>query len=214
LRDRVGEAKGRGLGDGVTRLATVESYLARLPGGMHAYPECMHQGEALSIWLRGSPTSALVERLPHEAGALLSSADHLPVWIPEVHATVLYLAIREAHFPDDAAFLAHAREVNRRLLDTPTNRVLFWVVSPRDMLRAAGPRWSTLHRGSSVNVRIRGDSSAEVELGFPAHLLPEIVLRGNATGFAAALERTGACEVVVEVREVESTRARFRADWR
>lgn len=199
---------------GTMRLETVESYLARLPGGIHAYPECSHKGDALSLWLRGSPTSGLMELLPREAAAVLASANNLPAWVPEVHATVLYLAIREAHFADDAAFLDHARIRNRALLDTPTNRVLFWVVSPRDMLRAAGPRWNNLHRGSTVNVRIRGDSSAEVDLTFPAHLLPEVVLRGNAVGFAIALEKTGASEVVVEVREVEPTRARFRADWR
>jgi hypothetical protein len=199
---------------GMTTLATVENYLARLPGGIQAYPECRHKGDALSLWLRTSPTSGVTERVPPEAAAVLASASHLPVWVPEVHASVLYLAIRDVHFADDGAFLLHAIECNRKLLDTPTNRVLFWVVSPKDMLRAAGSRWGSFHRGSTLSVRIRGDTSAELELGFPPHLLPEIVLRGNGTGFAAALETAGARDVVVDMIDVEPTRARFRGSWR
>lgn len=199
---------------GMTTLATVENYLARLPGGIQAYPECNQKGDALSLWLRDSPTSGLIERLPPEAAAVLGSVAHLPVWVPDVHASVLYLAIREVHFADDAAFLAHAKVRNRALLDTPTNRILFWVVSPKDLLRAAGLRWGSFHRGSTLTVRIRGDSSAEFELGFPPHLLPEIVLLGNGTGIAAALEGAGARDVVIEMTDVAPTRARFRASWR
>jgi hypothetical protein len=198
----------------MARLATVEHYLVSLPGGIGAYPDCAHNGPALALWLKGSLTSDLAERLPAEAAALLESARAAPAWVPEVYASVLYLAIREVHFADDAAFLAHASARNRALLETPTNRLLFWVASPKDILRAAGLRWSTLHRGSSVRVRIRSDTSAEVELRFPPHLFPEIVLRGTGTGFAVALENAGARDVVGDLQSVEPTRAVFAARWR
>jgi hypothetical protein len=164
--------------------------------------------------LQRSPTWGLAERLPAQTAAFLGSANEVPTWVPEVHATVLYLAIREAHFADDDAFLAHASACNRAVLETPTNRVLFWVATPRGILRGASLRWSALHRGSSVDVRIRSDVSADLELRFPLNLFPEIVLRGLATGFAAALENAGARNLVLDLRVVESTRARFTARWR
>jgi hypothetical protein len=134
--------------------------------------------------------------------------------VPEVYANVLYLAIREVHFADDASFLAHSSARNRALLETPMNRVLFWVARPKDMLRAAGLRWGTLHRGSSIRVRIRNETSAEMELRFPPYLFPEIVLRGTGTGFAVALENSGARDVVGDLQSLEPTRALFAAQWR
>ena len=48
---------------------------------------------------------------------------------------------------------------------------------------------------------------------FPAHLFPEIVLRGSATGFVAALENAGARHVELTLQHVEATRARFLGRW-
>ena len=194
-------------------LATVESYLASLPGGLDAYPESAHKGETLGLWLRRSPTRGLAERLPAPLAPLLAEGATMPAWVPEVHATSLYLAIREAHFADDEAFVAHAYACNRAVLDTPTNRVLFWVAAPRAILRAAALRWNALHRGSSLDVRIRNDTSAEVAMTFPAGLFPEIVLRGTATGFAAALENAGARDVLMTLDGLTPTRARFSGKW-
>lgn len=195
-------------------LASVEGYLALLPGGIDAYPECVHKGEPLALWLRQSPTAGLAKRIPAEAAALLAAADGMPTWVPEVHAAVVYLAIREAHFADDAAFLAHARECNRAVLETPLNRIVFWVASPRAILRAGPIRWGALHRGSSIEVRMRGEHTADAAVTFPPHLFPEVVLRGNGTGFAAAIENAGGKDVVLDLREFEPTRAVFSATWR
>jgi hypothetical protein len=195
-------------------LPMVERYFASLPGGASAYPECAHKGETLAMWLSRSPTDGLAERLPAPIASLLDARRPFPAWVPEVHASALYLAIREAHFADDDAFVAHARACNRAVLDTPTNRVLFWVAAPRAILRAASVRWGALHRGSSIEVRITGDTSADLLMTFPPHVFPEIVLRGVATGFTAALENAGARGLVMEVVAVETTRAWFSARWR
>lgn len=195
------------------RLAAVERYLASLPGGIAAHPECAHEGDSLSVWLQRSPTSGLEELLPPEPAALLASKHHLPAWVSDVHATVLYLAIREARFEDDTAFLAHARECNRAVLETPLNRILFCLASPKAILRGASVRWGALHRGSATDIRFPNDNSAEAELIFPIHLFPEIVLRGTATGIAAAVEKAGGRDVVVDLRSVEPRRAHFAIRW-
>jgi hypothetical protein len=75
------------------------------------------------------------------------------------------------------------------------------------------PRWSAIHRGGSVNLRIRGETSAELELGFPPHLFPDIVLLAMKTGFVAVLENAGALNVAIDLHAVEPTRAIFLARW-
>jgi hypothetical protein len=194
-------------------LRSVEAYLATLPGGVAAYPERAHKGESLSVWLQRSRAPGLAAAVPIQVAPLLDPERPFPAWVPEVHANVLYLAIREARFADDDAFLAHARACNRAVLQTPTNRVLFWALAPRAILRAAGLRWSSLHRGTSIDVRVASDTSAQLVLDYPPRLFPEIVLRGTATGFAVALENAGARDVRLELRECGETRALFEGRW-
>jgi hypothetical protein len=191
---------------------SVEDYLASIPGGIDGYPDCLHKGEPFAAWLDRSPTQRLRECIPVQAARWLA-ADKLPTWVPEVHATVTYLALREVYFTSDAAFLEHARICNEAVLDTPTNRVLFWAASPRAILRGSAHRWGTLHRGSSMSIRTPDDKSAELTLEFAPGLLPEIVLRGNAVGIALALERTGGRGVEVHLRSATATRAVFEARW-
>jgi hypothetical protein len=195
------------------RLNLVEDYLAAVPGGIDAYPECLHRGEPLAQWLKHSPTAGLPERLPAPAAALLQRDGRMPNWVPEVQATVIYLAIRELHFPDDAAFLELARRCNLAVLETPTNRLLMWAASPRAIVRGSSLRWTSLHRGSTLEARMPDERSAEVTLVFPPRLLPEIVLRGNGVGIKMALERAGACDVEVDLHAVEPSRAVFHARW-
>lgn len=194
-------------------MVSVRTYLATLPEGVRSYPGCRHKGEPLSVWLRRSCTDGIARVLPPEILPLLDPGRPFPEWVPEVHATALYLAIREVHFPDDAAFVDHARQCNEAVLQTPSNRLLFWVAAPRAILRAAGLRWGTLHQGSSVEVRMARDTSADAILSFPPRMFPEIVLLGMATGFAAALENAGGRDVQVRMRRADATSARFEARW-
>ena len=195
------------------KLPTVEAYLASLPGGIDAYPDCMHKGDILQVWLKNSPTGGLAERLPGPLARYVARGASVPPWVPEVHACALYLAIRAVHFADDGAFLSHAYECNRAVLDTPSNRILFWVATPSAILRGAGLRWGHLHRGTSLDIRIRSEGAGDLSLSYPAGLLPEIVLLGNATGFAAALENAGAKAVQVKLVEHLPTQARFTGLW-
>jgi hypothetical protein len=200
-------------GTAATATASIEAYLASLPRGIGSYPECLHKGETLGVWLQRSPTRDVARLVPPQVAALLDRDRPAPPWVPHVHANMLYLAIRQAHFADDAAFLAHAHECNRAVLDTPSNRVVFWVAGPRSILRGTGLRWRSLHRGSALEVRVARDNSADVVLSFPRGLFPELVLRGVATAFAAALENAGAHDVEVQLRAAEPTRAFFTGRW-
>lgn len=166
------------------------------------------------MWLRRSPTRDLARLVPPQAAVLLDRNRPIPNWVPDVHANVLYLAMRQVHFADDAAFLAHAREVNQAVLETPANRVLFWAASPRGMMRAVGVRWGSLHRGSTLEVRAARDLSVDAAMSFPRALYPELILRANATGFALVLENAGARDVEMQLRSVAPTHALFTGRWR
>ena len=193
---------------------SVEMYLASLPRGLASYPECAFKGDSLDAWLRQTPTHHVARLVSPQLAALLDRDRPIPTWVPEVQVNALYLAIRDAHFADDAAYLAHARESNRAVLDTPFNRVIFWAASPRAILRSAELRWGSLHRGSAIEVRSARDSSVEINLSFPRGLFPELVLRATASGIAVALGNTGARDVEVHLRAVEPTCALFAARWR
>src|SRR5215469_9981046 len=130
-------------GTATTATPSIETYLASLPRGLSSYPECQHKGEPLDVWLRQSPTRDIARHVPAQVAGLLNRDRAAPTWVPEVHANVLYLAMREAHFADDAAFLAHARKCNRAVIETPMNRLVFWVAATRAILRGAGLRWGS-----------------------------------------------------------------------
>jgi hypothetical protein len=201
-------------GTAATATPSIDAYLASLPRGIASYPECQQKGEPIEVWLRQSPTRDVARLVPPQVAALLDRSRPTPAWVPDVHANVLYLAMRQAYFADDAAFLAHARKCNRAVLETPMNRLVFWVAAPRAILRGTGLRWGSLHRGSSLEVRVARDSSGEVVLSYPRGLFPELVLRGNAMAFAVALEYAGGKDVDVQLRSVEPTRAVFTGRWR
>jgi hypothetical protein len=194
-------------------LATVDAYLASLPGGIDAYPECAHKGDALAVWLRASPTAGLAERVPPVVARLVTDESAITTWVPEVHANVLYVAIRECSFRDDESFLVHAHACNEAVLQTPLNRVVFWVAAPKAILRAAGLRWGSIHRGSTLEVSVARDTYAHCVLRYPPNLFPAIVLRGLATAFAAALENAGGRDVRVELRDAGAAVALFDARW-
>jgi hypothetical protein len=198
----------------MTSLERVAAYLASVPGGIDAYPDCLHKGEPLAVWLERSPLDGLAERVPPAVARLLRAPRDLPQWVPEVHATVIYLAMREVHFQDDASFLAHARRCNQSVLETPLNQVLFWAASPRAILRAGPVRWGSMHRGSTITVRSPDEHSGELTMAFPENLFPEIVVRGNGTGCALAIERAGGRAPEIHLREMSPTRAVLEARWR
>jgi hypothetical protein len=201
-------------GTAVAATSSVDAYLASLPRGVASYPECQHKGEPLDVWLRQSPIRDLARLVPPQVAVLLDRNRPIPNWVPDVHAHVLYLAMRQVHFADDAAFLAHARAVNRVVLETPASRLLFWAASPRGMMRAAGVRWGNLHQGSTLEVRAARDHSVDATLSFPRNLYPELILRANATGFALVLENAGARDVEMQLRTVTPTHGFFTGRWR
>lgn len=195
-------------------LPRLRRYLAGLPEGLLAHPACVAKGGLVRNLLDGQP---LAEMLPHLPEPLRRLAADPPVgseWIPEVQFGALLLAVADLRGLDDRALHTWTRARNRALFLGPAYRYLMEVHSPASLLRAAGPRWATFHRGSTLEVEGIEDRGVGVALRFPAGLFGPALVRVYAEALAAALEVANAAEPLVEVVEERADLARYRARWR
>lgn len=171
-------------------IARIDDYLGKLPGGVHAYPTAQVKFSIIETWIDGHDVRKLATAVPEAVRGILT--DNLPVtrWVSEVHATTIYLALRELFFRSDDAFVADALQRNARLLTRPMYRILLHMVSAERAAKGAAIAFSQMHRGISLEVDPKGDRWT-VSLHHPAHLVPELLARCYATALRAALEVKG-----------------------
>jgi hypothetical protein len=65
-----------------------------------------------------------------------------------------------------------------------------------------------------LEIRVAHDTSAQATLLFPPHLFPDLVLRGIATAFIAALQNAGAVDVTFAPLRSDASHAFFEGRWR
>ena len=194
------------------KLARMEAYLAALPGGVDAHPECLHKGSVTRQVLRAFPTDKLPP-LPAPVQTLVREPPIASAWVSEVHATALYLAICDAHFPNDESYVTFSADFNRKLLRSPLYRVLMLVATPLRLMHHAGTRWSALHRGSTLRVEPVGEYTARGTVRYPTELFPLLLLRCFATAFQAAVEGSGGRNVRVEMLARDARQAEYDVHW-
>ncbi|MGH1342406.1 MAG: hypothetical protein ACRBN8_12680 [Nannocystales bacterium] len=171
-------------------LPRVAAYLDQLPGGIDAFPEAEVKYSVVATWLEGHDATALVSSLPDAVHPLLQREFPVTRWVPEVHATMVYLGLRERFFESDDAFVADALERNRTLVNKPMYRILLGLLSKSRAVKGASVTYSQLHRGTELIV-VGGDDHWEVYIVHPPHLVPPILGRCYATAMRAALEVKG-----------------------
>ena len=192
----------------MSKFPLVSQYLAELPTRLRSYPNCTVKMSVVRAFAEGHDVRALAAALPDELEP--SYLFDLPVtsWIPEVHATVVYLTIRELFFESDDSFVAGAHAKNLDLLNSTFYRTVARLISPA-RLNSIGTRlFQSMHRG----VQAEGgetDSGVWWDLRYPVNLVPVLVARCYATALAAALETGGARDVQVQLRRHSATRTRF-----
>ncbi len=168
-------------------LPRVAAYLDRLPGGIVAFPEAEVKYSVVATWLEGQDSASLVDCLPGAVHPLLQRGFPVTRWISEVHATTIYLGLRERFFSSDDAFVADALQRNRALLDKPMYRILLRLLSRSRAAKGASVAYTQMHRGTELIV-IAKDDYWEVTLEHPPHLVPPLLGRCYATAMRAALE--------------------------
>lgn len=192
----------------------MERYLAGLPGGLDAHPECLAKGALVRNLLEHQPLVArLVARFPEPLRRLATEPPVGSEWVPEVHFAALLLAVADARELTSAQLLAWTRDRNRSLFRSPAYRLLMAVASPAVLLRLAGGRWGNWHRGTTLEVLGISDDGVRVALGFPEGLFDTTLARVYAEAFTAALELANARRPRVELVEEGPGFARYHASW-
>lgn len=118
-------------------LPRVTAYLDRLPGGIDAFPEAEVKYSVVATWLEGHDAGVLVDGLPTAVHPLLQREFPVTRWISEVHATTIYLGLRERLFSSDDAFVADALRRNHTLLNKPMYRILMRLLSRSRVAKGA-----------------------------------------------------------------------------
>jgi hypothetical protein len=200
----------------VGRFPNVSRYLASLPAGLAAFPECEIQTDSFSYLRRTHPELAKVSGLPAELARVVSGEDRRD-WLPEVWGNLLYLALRDTAFTDDAAFLTWARESSAETYNKLWARALMHVISPTLIVMGAAKRWSLFHRGSTLTPEKATPENGRISirgiLSYPTGLYDELLLKRYGKAFEAAVIAAKAKEPGAALESIEPGRAVYRMSW-
>lgn len=196
-------------------LKSMDAYLSDLPAGLDSYPDHRQRGSILRQFLEGRSAAELARRLPPTLGELVLNPPPLSSWLPEAHATAVYLAIRDLYSKSDDDFVEHCYQGNRRLLSGPTWRIMFLVVTPESLLRGGNARWAKMHDKVELRVEPKDEpGKVELELRFPRALVPPLMSRVHGSGFRAAVEVAGGKDVAFALSSSGETASRLVGTWR
>ncbi len=195
------------------QLARMDAYLAPLPGGLGAYPECQAKGVLVRMLAAEEAYAGVAAQLPAPLRRLLEDPPMASEWIPEVHCQALRYAVADAAGQEDDAILSGVRDRHRRMFELPAYRILMAASSPGSLLRGADQRWGTFHRGSMLEVEGISDDGVRLGLRFPRGLFDGLHLRIFAESFLAVLDLSAAAAPRAEILEARAGYARYRVAW-
>jgi hypothetical protein len=196
-----------------TGLERLERWVARLVGGLDAYPAAQAKGSLVRSALEGQPIAKLLLRLPRPLRALAAEPPVGSEWVPEAHFDGLLLAIADVRGMTDDELCAWVRARNRALFESPAYRILMGVMSPAALVRFAGGRWASWHRGTQLEIEGIEDDRVRATLTFPRGLFDALLLRVFGEAFVAALQLASAALPVVTIEEAGPESARYLVRW-
>ena len=199
--------------EGNAHLVRLQAYLASLPGGPSAHPECQAKGILVRMLVAEECYAGAAPKLPEPFRRMVEEPPIGSEWIPEVHYQALQYALADTAGLNDDAILAGVRARHRRMFESPTYRMLMVGSSPAHLLRAADLRWANWHRGSSLEVEGIADDGVRLVVRFPRGIFDGLQLRVFAESFLAALDLAQARAPRVDILEAGAGFARYRAAW-
>jgi len=190
------------------RYPRLAAYLDALPRGLASHPHCEARGSIVVHLLAGAER---VDRsVPPEVAELLTPPTTL--WTSEVRLVATMLALADRERWSDAQHHAWLLARNRELLSGIVYRALMAFLSPAALFEKAATRWTSLHRGTELDVERSGDREVVGRLSYPPRLFTAVApLYGAA--FQAAIENSRARTACVSVEDVTATCATYRARW-
>lgn len=190
----------------------VEEYLAKLPAGVEAHPECVARAAMLRRCLAEKPLSrSHADDLPGPVRQLVICPPLDGEWVSDVHLVCVLFAIADAYALGDDAYLAWIRALNTRMFQTLFAGVLN-TESPEAMLDKVPERWSIFHRGSTLAAEAVEPGRAVLRLSFPPNLFHGLALRQFAAVWEALL-RLADPSGQVELSSSDPTAGTFLARW-
>ncbi|MBL4685682.1 MAG: hypothetical protein JKY37_13900 [Nannocystaceae bacterium] len=184
--------------------ARIAEYLGRLPEGIDSFPNFRVQGTVVRMWLSGHDPAPLLAMLPGPVDRLVRAELAADTWVSEVHATVVYLALRELFFTSDDAFVADAYARNRQLLAGAAFSMMP-LLTPANIDVQSRRAFRSMHDGIAVVTDVSRQPWTW-SLTFPSYLVPQLLARCYVTALAAALESVGKQAVYVELLNHEPDR--------
>lgn len=160
------------------------------------------------------PSQGVADVLPKSLSRLLNGRFTVSEWLSEVHVTAVYVAIADLNFSSDDSFIDRVQEANRSLFRSPLYKLLMWVISPAYMVKHAGPRWGTFHRGIKLHSEMKPSGhGALCRLEFQPALVPPLIVRAYVTAVQAALEASGAENLTAQIVSQDLVHAMFEYGW-
>jgi hypothetical protein len=195
------------------RYPRLSAYLAALPAGLDSYPDCQAKTSLTMTVLEGMPKP---RPDPSEVPEPLSRYLARPpsgMWMPEVEARAIPLAIADHYLMTDKQYMAWLKAQNRSFFGSLMYRAVMSFVSPLTIAPKASARWAAVHRGSSLNAEIVGPREVVLTLTFPPYLFAGLALQQVSAVLQGLLEHAKTPNPEVSLVEVSATRGVYRARW-
>jgi hypothetical protein len=201
------------------RLPRTAEYIASLPRALESFPGCEIRSTVFEAHVRDFGRYASEPGLPGPVADLLAGRLASTTWVPEVVFLSAYLVTRDLAFSDDAAFHGWMLRANQEMFERPLVRTLMRVLSPGLVVLGAAKRWSTFHRGTTLEYRAvtatpGGRTECELDLSHPPGLFPPLFLVGIQQAFLAALIAARAREPRIELSAATPEKTTYVGSFR
>ena len=126
-------------------------YVSALPDGLASYPQCQIKADVFRDVGKEFPTLIGNRKVPESIRDYLSG-NNRDNWQAEVIANAVTLTIRDLNFATDQDYLDWFRRYIGGVFDKPLYRIVMHVLSTTLVVMGATGRWSSFHRGSSLEI--------------------------------------------------------------
>ena len=196
------------------RYPLTAAFVEQLPSGWGSYPDC----QARDVTYAGAHTRlSELGSLPELPAALRPFIEPTTTreWIPEVVGVTFQMLLFDRLGPEEGVRWFYQDAT--RLFEGALMRQLMRLMSPTLLVMGAGRRWSTLRRGTRLEVtpvkRNAATAGASAKLTFPERLYPDLFLAGLAESFRAAIDGARGSGVRSNCVAVRPGEANYEISW-
>lgn len=189
-----------------------KDYLAQFDEGALAHPDfCVKAAVVRAVSTPIDP-AAIAAEIGDAFDALRILDAPNSSWIPEVQATAIYMAGRDIAFDSDDAFVEDAHIKNKRLLNSPLYRGLFFIMTKERIVKMGSTAFGMMHKGIQLKTHAdakRVSEGGDWDLISPPHLVPDLIARCYGTAFVVAAEIAGLPPMAANVTTISPTTLRI-----